>query len=129
MSELEQKPFSIECKRPEFKIDLLDFEKWLKDNFENFSGLASVGLFLIANFSSPVSEQGQADISNHLLGLTENGETVKLEKASRKKGPELTAFLQSKKSAVAAKDWAEMSVAERKLAMNAQLTPDEIDSL
>ena len=62
-------------------------------------------------------------------GLTEGAQAALLAKASRKIGSDLVVYLDAKKQAAAVKDWASMSVAERKLMSGASLTDDEIDSL
>jgi hypothetical protein len=71
----------------------------------------------------------QLAVKNFWESLQKDTEALALAKNSRKSGPEMMAFLNSKKELVAAKDWSAMSPAERKLAMGATLTDDEIDSL
>lgn len=121
--------FSHQCAKPSFEFDLKSFEAWLSETFESFVSLQQIAGFVMANFSSVITDEQKGTIDAHLSGLTEGAEATKLELISRQDGPTVFAHLQSKKVALAAKTWDQMSATERKLAMNLQLTADEIDSL
>lgn len=118
-----------QCAKPAFDFDLKSFEAWLSETFASFKSVHQISGFVVANFSEALSDQQKGTIDAHLAGLTEQGEAAKLELVSRQDGPTVFAHLQSKKAALAAKTWDQMSATERKLAMNLQLTADEIDSL
>lgn len=121
--------FSVRLLMPSFDVDTIDLSKWLKNNFNTFLGLNKVGSIVTASFSEPLATESVSSIQAHVASLTETGEQEKIALPSRKVGPEMTAFLNTKKVACASKTWDEMTAAERKLVMSAPMTEAEIDSL
>lgn len=116
-----------------FLIDLPSLEVWLKSQFPSFIGLRGTSTLAI-RFAVAMTPEQKATVQEHLDALTESGEAAKRALPSRKRGAtgklkEQIDFENAVKAFISTKSLTELSVAERKLFMGAQLSNTEYDTL
>ena len=117
-----------------FSIDIPSFLAWIETNLSTpvIANAQPWGFQLIRKHADgriSFNESEQEQIQDAFDALTEGAEAAKRALPSRKHGPARLAFVSQVKAFIATKDWAAMSVAERKIAMGTEPTMAEFDTL